>query len=326
MLFGGGLWLYHKFGHAFWTWSTAPAFFLYALGMTVNMYGYFWMNLLFGVDRVKLGQQIFAFGLVLNYVLCVAGIILGAGLYALAVGQIALALVPRFIAREIFSREFLNGAVETQKVEWRDLWPMTWRSGLGSFGTYLGLPAMTLVCAQFCGLADTAKYGISLQLALMLHALSATWMSVLWPRLGAMRTRREFPQMIQLIISRMGLSLGTYALVAMVAWALAPQVLHQFRSKTDFLPPSILATLLLVVGVDMLVGLFNAILLTGNKIPQLGASLINGFLAIAFAVLLVKNMGILGIVLAPLCAQGCFNLWFSAWLCRKDLKSEMNQV
>jgi O-antigen/teichoic acid export membrane protein len=319
MTVGGGFWLFHKFGVTFWSWHVAPAFFLFAAGMTLNMYGYFWMNMLFGVDRIRQGQQIFAFGLVLNYLFCVVGLLLGAGLYALAIGQIALALVPRCLAQRIVQRDFLMPSLVSQKVEWRDLWPMTWRSGLCSFGSYLGLPVMTLVCAQITGLGDTAKFGLSLQLALMLHSLSSTWMSVLWPRLGSMRTRREFSAMRGLVRNRMLLCLGTYILGGIAAWFLAPEALHLFRSKTDFLPAIPLAALLLVVGIDMVAGLFSAILLTGNRVPQLGAVLINGVLAVGFAVILSHPLGILGIVLAPACAQVCFNLWNNAWLCWKDL-------
>ncbi|MFZ0616697.1 MAG: hypothetical protein WAN16_09680 [Chthoniobacterales bacterium] len=322
MTVGGGTWLHYKFGDAFWSWRVAPAFFLYAAGMTINMYGYFWMNLLFGVDRVRQGQQIFALGLVLNYLLCVAGLLLGAGLYALALGQVALALVPRFMARRIVTSDFLSVTPSLQKVSWRDLWPMTWRSGLCSFGLYMGLPAMTLICAQLMGLADTARFGLSLQLALMVQALSNTWLGVVCPRLGSMRTRREFSAMKHLIRERLTLTLGTYILVGIAAWFLAPKALHLFHSKTDFLPGFFLAALLLVVGIDMLVGLFSAILLTGNRVPQLGAALFNGVLALGYAIVLSHTWGILGIILAPACAQLSYNLWKTAWLCWKDLNTK----
>ena len=243
-------------------------------------------------------------------------------MYALAIGQIALALVPRWMAQRVVSRDFLEASPSVQKIGWRDLWPMTWRSGLCSFGSYLGLSAMTLVCAQYAGLADTARYGLSLQLAMMLQSLSSTWMSVLWPRLGSMRTRREFSEMKELVWKRMLLCLGTYVFGGIIVWFLAPQALHLFRSKTDFLPGLLLATLLFVVGLDMVVGLFSAILLTGNRAPQLGAALANGILAVGFAAILSHALGILGIVIAPACAQLCFNLWNTALLCWRDLNPD----
>ena len=322
MTLGGGFWLYHKFGTAFWSWHVAPAFFLFAAGMTLNMYGYFWMNLLFGVDRVREGQQIFALGLLLNYLVCIAGLCLGMGLYALALGQMVLALFPRWIASRIVKKDFLARTPDIQKVSWRDLWPMTWRSGLCSFGLYMGLPAMTLICAQLMGLADTARFGLSLQLALMVQALSTTWVGVVCPRLGSMRTRREFSAMKHLIRERLTLTLGTYILVGIAAWFLAPKALHLFHSRTDFLPGLYLAALLFVVGIDMLVGLFSAILLTGNRVPQLGAALFNGVLALGFAVVLSHTWGILGIILAPACAQLSYNLWKTAWLCWKDINTK----
>lgn len=319
MTCGGGWWLFHKFGNSFWNWQIAPAFFLYTAGMTINMYGYFWMNLLFGVDRVREGQQIFAIGLMLNYFICVFGLMLGMGLYALALGQITLALFPRWIACFIVKKNFLDKSPSIQNVSWRDLWPMTWRSGLSAFGAYLSLPAMTLVCAQTCGLVETAEFGLSMQLALMLQALSATWMAVLWPKLGTMRTRREFSAIRRLVGIRLLLSLSTYLLGAGVAFFFAPLAIQVFRSNTHFLSSPYLALLLAVVGIDMMVGLVGAILLTGNRVPQLGASLFTGFLALVFAVFLSRQAGVLGVIIAPALAQLSFNLWSIAGLFLKDM-------
>lgn len=319
MTIGGGIWLTFHFGAKFWNLQVAPAFFLYAIGMTVNMYGFFWMDLLFGVNQVRKGQQVYAIGLLLNYLLCVIGLLSGAGLYALALGQIALALLPRWMARRIIRRDYLKNISETQEVSVSDLWPMTWRSGLCSFGAHLSLPALTLICAQVVGLTETAKYGLSLQLALMLHALSSSWMSVIWPRLSGMRARHEYTAIRQLVSKRFAISAGFYLLASVAAWAIAPPVLHLLKSKTDFLPPFTLALLLAVVGVDMMLGICNAILLTGNRAPHMRPLLINGVLTVGFALVLGKSVGVTGIVLAPLCAHFSFNLWVTPRLCWNDL-------
>jgi len=324
MVIGGGSWLYHHFGQKFWNFHIAPAFFLYAAGMTANMFSFFWMDFLFGVNRVRLGQQIYSAGLVLNYLLCVAGLLLGAGLYALALGQIVLAIFPRLIAKRIVQGDFLSKASETQAVSWRDLWPMTWRSGLCSFGAYLSLPVMTLICAQVIGLVDTARYGLSLQLALLLHGLSASWMVVIYPRLGAMRTRKEYPMMRKLIAQRFILSLITYAFGGIIAWYLAPQALHFFKSKTDFLQPLVLAILLGVVGIDFILGLCGAILFSGNHTPHILPVVITGIIIMSFAFLFGHFFGIIGIVIAPLCGHLLFNLWYLPWLCWKDLYPNKN--
>ncbi|MCE9588239.1 MAG: hypothetical protein K8R57_07995 [Verrucomicrobia bacterium] len=43
------------------------------------------------------------------------------------------------------------------------------------------MPVTTLICAQITGLADTARYGLSMQLVTMVYGLAGTWMSVCWP-------------------------------------------------------------------------------------------------------------------------------------------------
>ena len=323
MTFGGGLWLHTHFGTKFWNFQVAPAFLLYAVGITVNMFGFFWIDLLFGVNRVRQGQQYFIIGLVINYIVCVIGLIAGLGLYALALGQVALALFPRWMAKRTVYKDFLSKAPEIQTVSWRDLWPMTWRSGLNTFAAWLSLPVMTLICAQIIGLRDTARYGLSLQLAMMLSGISGAWMAVVYPRVAIMRTRREFSQIRKLIAERFILTFATYVLGSLLAWWLAPEVLHLLKSRTDFLPPSLLAILLGVVCVDMLLGLCNAILFSGNHVPQLNSAVGTGGLAVGIAFLLGHYLGIVGIVIAPLCAQALFNIWYTPRLCWKDLHSRL---
>ena len=319
MTVGGGFWLYFHFGAKFWNLQVAPAFFLYAAGMTANMYGLFWMNLLFGVDRVRQGQEVFATGLILNYILCAVGLLCGAGLYALAFGQIALALFPRWLAFRIVKRDFLDKAPEIQPVSWRDLWPMTWRSGLCTFAGWLSLPAMTLICAQVVGLTDTARYGLSMQLITMVYGVAGTWIGVKWPQIGVMRTRREYPLMRRLVFERFTLSLATYAVGAVVAWWLAPEALHLFKSKTNFLPSVLLALLFGVVFVDFIIGMGKSFLVTGNHMPHLESVLATGVLTVIFSFVFGHLWGILGIILAPAVCQLIFNFWYTLRLCWIDL-------
>ena len=319
MTLGGGIWLYIQFGAKFWNLQVAPAYFLYAAGMTASMYGYFWMNLLFGVDRVRQGQQVFATGLILNYALCLGGLLAGAGLYALALGQIALALYPRWMASRIVQKDFLSKAPSIQEVSWRDLWPMTWRSGLCTFAAWLSMPVTTLICAQITGLADTARYGLSMQLVMMVYGLAGTWMSVCWPKLAVLRTQQEQSAIRRLVAGRMGLSVATYLLGAFASWWLAPLAIHLFKSKTDFLPPALLALLFGVVLIDFLMGNFKSFLVTGNHMPHLNSTLVAGVLTVVLCFILGHYFGILGIILSIAVSQLIFNFWYTLRLCWTDL-------
>ena len=319
MTLGGGIWLHFHFGDKFWNLQVAPAYFLYAVGMTASMYGYFWMNLLFGVDRVSQGQQVFAIGLILNYILCLGGLLAGAGLYALAIGQIALTLFPRWMASRILKKDFLSKTTSLQKVSWRDLWPMTWRSGLCTFAAWLAMPATTLICAQIAGLADTARYGLSMQLVAMVYGLAGTWMSVCWPRLAVLRTQQDRGGIRRLVAGRMGLSVATYMVGAFSAWWLAPLAIHLFKSKTDFLPPALLALLFAVVLIDFVMGNCKSFLVTGNHMPHLNSALVAGALNVALCFLLGHYFGVIGIILSIALSQLFFNFWYTLRLCWIDL-------
>ena len=166
-----------------------------------------WHPLLSGINRVRLGQQIFVWGLVANYIMVFGGLLLGAGLFAPVAGYLLMGLVSRLLAQAKFT-ELTKGKMYAATARWSGdllaaLWPTAWRTGVVTLGIYATLNLGTLICAAYLGPRITASYGLSLQLAAAAVSLSTAFVAVKTPLIAQMRTRNANRSIGDIIISRM---------------------------------------------------------------------------------------------------------------------------
>lgn len=321
MLIGGGAWLFTFYPKYISDPKNLIAFLFFVFGTTVNMFGYFWPGLLFGLNKVRTYQQSFVIGLICSYIFCVVGLFLGWGLFALAGSQFLLGIITRIQSYMLVRREIPRDLVPSNDVRLNHLWPMTWRTGLGSLAGYFSLPITTLICAQVTDLGTTSSYGLSLQLAFMLHGLSGAWLAVKYPLISSMRSKGQIAEIRTLVWRRMTLSMATYFGGGIVAALVCPAILSLLDTKTQFLPTPMLCALLFTVGIDFFLGMHIAILQTGNHTPYLNSLVLSGILTVAFGYLLGHSMGIYGIILSPVLAHACYNLWYTPMRCWKDLQT-----
>lgn len=281
-----------------------------ALGTGINMTGFFWTGILFGLNRVALHNQFMIVGLLVGYAATLAGLLAGGGLLALVLGQIVIGLLPRLLARAAVLRLVPAAAFnDPMMLSWRHLWPMTWRAGVASLASYVYVQGLTFMCSLFSDLAITGSFGLSLQMALMLHAFAAAWVWVKHPQISAHRVRGETHAVMRLLAIRMPLSVATYAAgAACLAWV-GPVVLTWLGSKTPLLPSGQLCALFVLVGLDLMIGHHAAILQTGNEVPHLKAFVLTAVLTAGCAWPLGRTFQVWGIIAAPFVAQVALNYW-----------------
>lgn len=287
------------------------AFLLLLAGTAFNMTGLYWGAILYGVNRVRLFNQWMVVGLIANYVISLAGLLSGFGILALVVGQVIGGLVPRLAARKCVRK-----MLETSRpgagimVSWRDLWPTTWRAGVLTLSTYLMINLTTFWCSVFTDLHTTASYGLTLQMALMLHTTSALWIWVKVPEIGVMRIQNNWKGILGLLRWRLPASLLTYGLGAMVVIIAAPWVLSLLQSKTEMLPRMGMVALFALIGLDLIVGHHSALLQTGNEVPHLRAFCISACLTLCLVWPLGRQFHLWGVIAAPCLAQVVVSYWW----------------
>ncbi len=291
-------------------------FVLLVAGSAFSMAELYWMTLLYGTNQVRQVNQLQLLGLAVNYGLALAGLLAGFGLTALVVGQIAWSAIPRTMARRMVLREFSpRDLAHPAAISWRDLWATTWRSGAITLSSYVCIQGTTLVCAWVTDLQTTACYGLSIQLALMLHQVAASWLAVKFPLIGALRTRGDLPGARRIVSQRLLLSMLTYTAGGVVILMAGPWLLTVVGAKTSLLPVPLLAALLGWIGVELALGNHSAVLLTGNVTPHMPGYLVTAACVAPLAVYLGLKWGVAGLIAATLLAQLPWNYWWTPWKC-----------
>jgi len=318
---GGYLWLRHTYGAAFSQPRNQIAFWIYTFGTAWSMVGFFWTGLLFGINRVQDFQKATLGGIALNYLIILLGLLVHWDIFGLVLGQIGMNFCQRLRSRALFLQ---HCPIDRQEVplpiQWRHLWPMTWRGGLMGLGMYLAsASAAILICGQLFGLETTARYALSVQLAAMAYGLANTWVLVKYPVISTLYVQGRLAEIRKLAAERLALQTLSYAVLCIVAWAWAPLFLRLLGTRTNFLEPRLLALVLAVGAVDLFVNAVASIVQSGNQFPFVKSKLLNGALALVLAWGLGKWLGLGAMICAPLLAQCLYNGWFVCLWCWRDL-------
>lgn len=304
------------------------AFIVLTAGTAVSMAGLFWTGLLYGVHCVREYNQLLIAGLVLQYAFWAAGLALGWGLPALALGQVAGAFFPRFLARKRVERLIHHEPQEAAgaPVSWSTLWPMTWRSGLAIMGSFMALQGTTLVCSRVTDLKTTAAYGLCMQVGLMLSAVSMCWLAVKYPEISSLRAQHRARESLPMIRHRLALCAGTFLAGSVAIVAVLRPCLDWVGSNTLPLPAPQFALLLMYLGAHLIVGLHAALMQTGNQVPHVYAALLSGSVSLVLSAVLGKLFGVTGLLLGPFAAHCMYYYWWVPRTCWRHMLEEVAET
>lgn len=329
VLVGGGLWLLRGEVSMLQTHSQYAAYVLMALGAGFNIFGLYWLSILLGINQPRTYYIFMIVGLGMNYGIALIGLWSGYGIAALALGYLIWNIVPRLLARRRVLQAIPASAwVQLKRVRLASIWPVTWRGGLATLSVSFTIPITTIICARVANLDTAGSYGLCMQIALLLHILSASWQSVKLPLITQWQAQHRFSDVRRLCRQRMGLSLATYGLAAAAIVAFGPWALDLIGSRTAPLPTAQWSILMLVVGLDLWVGLHAAALLTENRVPHLVPFMVSALISMPLAWFLGRHWGVWGLLAAPALAQIGWNYWWTPVLFWRSVsrKQELKYV
>jgi O-antigen/teichoic acid export membrane protein len=247
------------------------------------------------------------------YVIVIAGLLCGLGIWALVLGFVGMGFVARSQGQMFFKRIVqlpagLPGAHFHQEI-FHAVWPNAWRTGLVGIGSFLSLQANTLICSGILTLKETAAYGLSFQLVTMLFGLCNVWVAVKLPLINNLRQQGRSDEIVSLFARRMRLTILSYVVGALVIIFLAPWVLHWMKSKTPLIFPEQLAVLALIRLLELHQTQYCFLVLSENYNPFLKPSLISGAGIVVVSMVLTPIYGVWGLILS----MGLVGLFFNDW-------------
>ena len=314
MLTAGSWWIWTKTGHLNHRTSIRAAWLFFSVGTSYNIFGTAWSALLTGINGIRQAQQILALSLLANYLATIAAIQLHLGIWALVGGQFLMGLIVRLGGRLYFHK--MAGAEYLPAAKTRDwrllkvLWPMAWRGGLVNVGTFLIMGAGVLVCSAYLGLAETASYGLTLQVLNLLMATSINWLAVKRPLITQLRAQDRTEAIARLFSSRTQLALLTYLLGALAVLWLGNFLLNLIHARTLLVPLPELAALLLICLLETHHVCYALLITTENENPFIVPSLASGLAIVALSLLLTPKIGLWGLVISFGVVQLCYNNWW----------------
>lgn len=286
---------------------------IFVIGNAVATLGSLWPAMLTGIDRVKEAQKIQLGSILLNYAINIILLISGFGIFGPVLGRLAEGIATRHFGKVKFfhATKWKRSPDSFFSTDiFSNIWPMAWRSGIVSIGTFLILNANTLIISSSLGLEEAASYGLTAQLIGVLLSLSSVWVTVSLPRLNQLRATNSQSSVINLFIRQHRLSLLTFLAGAIVLLVGGVSLLKLINAQTALLSTPYLSVLLLINFLELNHGAHGSLVLTENKNPFVFPSLLTGIANLFLGIILVAHLGIWGIILSQGLVQLAFNNWW----------------
>lgn len=307
-----------------WSWGLLVVF------MCWNLYSMYYQALLQGKG---LSEQFSKIVIVSNATYLVVAIVLvyaGLGLIAVVGAQFLSIIIMRLLCRRVFYSVAVKKALasvpsdrEEGRAVFRTIAPNAIKVGLTGLGGIIINRAGTFVGSEFLSLADMAMFGITLQLIVVVGRATTVVTRVFLPKLFEWRVTNNIPKIRQLylrssIVIFAGYLLAGLAIELLGNWALV-DLLH---SNTHLLTGTVFWIMLAQSYLET--NHVNAadFLLSKNEVPFFRASLISAAATLVLLVLfvIVLDMGLLGMVLAPTLAQLAYQNWRWPMVVWQELK------
>jgi len=324
----GTLWLLERTAHMGDTHNILSAWLLFLAGIFINTTSGMWHPLLSGINQVRLNQQVFVAGLLVNYIVIVAGLLSGAGLLAPVAGYFLMGAVSRWGARWKFNQH-TRASECSRRGHWSrallaSFWPTAWRTGVVTLGIYATLNLGILICTQYLGLTAAASYGLSMQLVGAAIAIASSFVVVKLPLVARLHALGRPWEIAPIVLIRLRYFWLTYFALAALTLTLGDRVIHGwFHSHTPLLAFPKLAALFLIVGLEGHHALFREIALASHRNPFALPVIVSGAIIVLLSLTLVPYFGLWAVIVVPGIVQLCFNNWWTILIGLKSIDSSI---
>ncbi|MCT4647352.1 MAG: hypothetical protein N4A74_20350 [Carboxylicivirga sp.] len=311
------------------------AWIIYAIGIILNLYYGYYNAFLMANEQIKETQQGIVFSKLVFLFVSFVLVILDYGLLGLAIGQLLSVIVLRFYYRKVFYRSSLIRDIMERTYKQKEivkvvkaLWPNSWRLLINSIGGYLILQGNTILCSLYISLADTAAYGLSLQVFNVISNVSLVYFKVHIPYFSKLRITNGK----ETLTNRYGVA-NTIAILLffsgmLVVLLFGNKMLDFIGSNIKLLSLPILSIIAFYMLLNLIHGIAATFLTTKNYIPFVFPTIISGVvITFSTALLLnVTNLNLYALVLPTLIVPLFYNNWKWPLEVAKDLECNFFKI
>lgn len=253
-----------------------------------------------GCGRVKEMRFISLIQPVFTYPVMWGVLLLGGGLLAgpafFGSGFIVLVIWFCLTQKNFIKQIVISRRAETT-VQWREIWPLQWRTIIGFMSGYLIYQLLNPMIFSIRGAVEAGKLGICLSLSLQISAVAIAWVGNKIPTMGELWAQKKYAELNHLFVSSLTRMIivsiagcaALYALVIVLCWTGG-------RYSERFLDPLPLALLLMAVPFHCIIMAESFFLRANKRDPLVWISLVSGFAMIGTNWLLGNKFGVTGMM------------------------------
>ncbi|MEN5014986.1 O-unit flippase-like protein [Erwinia sp. Eh17-17] len=324
---GGNYYLYTLHSDVDYTWLAA-CWTLYGVSIAVQLYFGYYNSLLKGRgDQTALNKIIVATKSVL-LLSAIPMLILGFGIFSLAVSSFLSIIVDRVLVRRaVFKKDCMlnkkNVITDEQKVLRKNIWLSAKDMGFVQLGNYLTVRSGILVVSSFVGLDAAATYGLTVQITMVMVIIASMFFGLNLPRLNSEQVLKNTLVVKNIFLKSIFVANIIYIFSAFILLIAGDFLLSYLTESTRLLPFWILLIYLMTALFEMNYSLCTTYLTTKNKVIFLKSILLSGLAILLLSLFSasVMNAGLLGVVLSQLVVQMAYNNWRWPLEVYKDFKN-----
>ena len=281
-----------------------------------NLYTLYYEALLNGRGEIKRVHQIILVGNVVYILLAIVLILLGGGLVAIVASQAVSVLLVRFLSKKAFyTSSIIEGLSVADDSNYKDvlyaITPNAIKVGLTSLGGFIINKSSLFIGSLFVSLETMGSYGITLQLLVVIGMMAGIVTRVYMPKVFQWRVEERLDLIKQKFYLSSVVMFLVFALSGIVIVLYGDWMLSVLKSNTTLLPTSLLILIFVQHYLEYNHSNAAQYLLSRNEVPFFKASLISaGCVLLLLGVFVVwLDMGMLGMILAPMIVQGVYQNW-----------------
>ena len=281
-----------------------------------NLYTLYYEALLNGRGEIKRVHQIILMGNVVYILFAIVLILLGGGLVAIVASQAVSVLLVRFLSKKAFyTSSIIEGLSVADDSNYKDILyaitPNAIKVGLTSLGGFIINKSSLFIGSLFVSLETMGSYGITLQLLVVIGMMAGIVTRVYMPKVFQWRVEERLDLIKQKFYLSSVVMFLVFALSGIVIVLYGDWMLSELKSNTTLLPTSLLILIFVQHYLEYNHSNAAQYLLSRNEVPFFKASLISaGCVLLLLGVFVVwLDMGMLGMILAPMIVQGVYQNW-----------------
>ena len=281
-----------------------------------NLYTLYYEALLNGRGEIKRVHQIILVGNVVYILLAIVLILLGGGLVAIVASQAVSVLLVRFLSKKAFyTSSIIEGLSVADDSDYKGILyaitPNAIKVGLTSLGGFIINKSSLFIGSLFVSLETMGSYGITLQLLVVIGMMAGIVTRVYMPKVFQWRVEERLDLIKQKFYLSSVVMFLVFALSGIVIVLYGDWMLSVLKSNTTLLPTSLLILIFVQHYLEYNHSNAAQYLLSRNEVPFFKASLISaGCVLLLLGVFVVwLDMGMLGMILAPMIVQGVYQNW-----------------